>query len=312
MPTSIKRIEYRYVVRLHPFHSLGDLIRKAWEILPNPSARTFPAGNGSSLRGLATHEYDDGSIAIQIVNYTDRQSVGVLSMDDSPENEDVGERPPDEGTNFLSGDMFAVISNDHLVTMNVPVNSSRFYNYLINLFSAANLGPQASQFTIQRRTDADKLAMIERFGVKRIDLKTGLQQATLDRIQQLNASPGMISQLRAKALEAVRAVMGNDEEYNLSDSENGYINLSLNLPKREIEEIKEDIDEIARSAVENEGGDDQYVIHLGNGEQIKSNEVVMRSSIRVEKHANTVQTGDAWNKMHDYLRTLILERQHEM
>ena len=80
--------------------------------------------------------------------------------------------------------------------------------------------------------------------------------------------------------------------------------VSINVPKGNLNAAKEGLAQLSEEVVEDEKSE-SYIIHLGNGDTIKPNEVSVRKQVKLEAAANSVSFFQAWEAMQEYIGELI-------
>ncbi len=306
-----KTIEYRYVEWFASGGPLELRVREAWGALGTTLKRSIEHGDGYCM-GVAAKDFGQSGFGIHCAMFVDKQGVGTVPMEDAV-SVALGERQPDDDENFLTTDIFAVISGNDVITLNASINAARLRTYLYGLFEKAELHENASKFDILRRADINKLRMIEKRGVEEIDLTCSVSEATLDRIKELEEKPNWLSQAKASILSAARAISDKDDTSRaLLEAKKGRVKLSIRVPEGDLEKAKHGLKALANEAVGDTEDDEGFVIHLRNGEKIKSNEITVRKRVRIKKHANTVDVNDAWIRMQEYVIELQQNRENEV
>ncbi len=299
MTKALKTIEYRRADWFAPGGPLETRLRDAWAVLDTTLKRSISMGDATCM-GIAMKDLGHDGVALHCAFFVDKQGVGTIPMRDQVAVA-LGEKAPDKGENFLITGVFAVISGDDVVTINANLNAARLKDFLYQLFKKAKLHEDSTKFDILRRPDIDKLKMIEERGVEEIDLSTSISEATLDRIKELQAKKGWISNAKAAVLNSFLSIIQKDDDPStLLKAQKGKITLSIRVPNGDLQQAKHGLKELADEIVEDEDGDG-FLIRLHGGEVIKSGEIAARRRVRITKHANYLDPDDAWHHLQKYV-----------
>jgi hypothetical protein len=310
MPKVGRTFEYRRVKWLAPGHSLEQFLRQAWGHFPTQHDRTVVKSDGSSVCGLRSRNYDADGFAIQCARYTANQSIGILSMVPLPDAE-VGERHPEAEENFLNADFMALVRGNHVVAMSAGRNAAALANYLRGLLAAAGLPAHATQFELARVGDLNALAMIENIGVKAIDLRVDIAEATAVELVD-GAGPDTIwNRTKRAAASTLGALIAQDDQLaQIREAEAGTVTVSIAIKKGDLLAAKSGLDHLGHEIAEDEDADD-FVIKLRDGQSISPDEVSVRKRVSIEAVANSVSADEAWTKMRLYMQELAANGQLE-
>ena len=283
----LKTLEYRRARFLDDSQNLEQLVRNAWGLFPTQTDRTVTHSDDKSLSGLRKKDFGGNGIAVHCARFTDGQGVGTIAT--APVSEvDVQEQAPNHGENFLNSDLMAVIGGNHVICMNCGRNAGSLRIYLQQLFRKANFPDASRQFEIVRIGSPDKLAAIQTLGVSKIDLKVDISETTAAELLEQNGGGGIWSSVTHGIGEVFHALTARDDTVEqLRLAEKGSVTVSINVPNNDLATAKNGLDEFAEDIVEDEESD-SFVIHLRGGRTIKSDEVSVRKSVRIEATANSV------------------------
>ncbi|MEL6112567.1 MAG: hypothetical protein AAFR20_07165 [Pseudomonadota bacterium] len=302
MAKQTKTLEYRRARFLGDEQNLEELVRQAWGQFGTQAARTITFSDDRSSCGLRAQDCNGNGFAVHCGRYTDGQGVGTIPTAPAPEVE-VGERPPEQGENFLNSDLMALISGNHVICMNCGRNAGSLRIYLQQLFRKADMPDASRQFELVRIGSPDKLAIIEAVGVKSIDLEVDISEATAFEVVE-GEGGGMWQVFKQNFGGALAAITARDESVEqLRTAECGTMKVSINVPKGDLEAAKQGLDDFAEEVVEDEDSD-AFVIHLRDGATMTPNEVSVRKQVKLETAANSVSVFQAWDAMETYMGEL--------
>ncbi len=302
-----KTIEFRRADWLHPLdQTLEEVVRDTWTRLATPPFRTVQNRDGSEMRGMRSTDFHEHGFAIYCARYTDRQGVGTIQMDVNSEA-DPGERQPDDGENFLNSDLFALFRGNFVITMNARRNAATLQHYLAALFENAGLDTTHTMFLLTRVSDINKVAMIERLGVRDIELNTTISQAAAIGIQDMRREDSWWQEVRWALYRPIQAMIARDDSLGaLAEAERAGLRLTIKMPKGETAAVKTAFDQYAADIVSDEDSD--FTINLRNGQSLKPDEIAVRRTITVRRRANSVDADEVWREMENFMRELLENR----
>lgn len=288
--------------------TLEPLVRQVWAKYGTHDARTVTLSDGRSTCGLRAKDYQGKGFAIHCARYTDRQGVGTIQTAPAASQVRIGEQLPPHDKNFLNSDLMALIKGDHVICMNCGRNAGSLRIYLQELFRKASFPDETREFELIRIAAPDTVALIEKLGVKRIDLQMGIAEATAEGLIDEAGGDGF---WRKALADVLLAITERDETVEqIRRAEKGTMIVSINVPKGDLKAAKKGLDQLSRDIVEDEEAEN-YTIVLGNGQTIKPNEVSVRKRVKLEGAANSVDVSDTWSEMETYMGELMKSRQLE-
>lgn len=307
-------IEYRRVAWIADGFSLEDRLRVAWARLPNNTDRIVQFGNDVCVMGVSSADHRANGFAIHCARYAEQQGVGVLDMTPAPVGT-LRERRPGNDENFLNTDFFAMVSGDHVITLNAMRNAASLRSYLHALFQHARLEDGSTMFDLLRIADANEMARIDAVGVQSVKMGLGIEEATADRINEIGArraGQSVYQRIREPMIQMINSIGAmQGKPANLANSRKGTMQVLINIPSRDLIAGKVGIDGVAEGLVQDEDATD-FVIMLRNGETITPDEIAVKKRVTLERLANTVRAEDVWREMANYMNELRLAGQLDM
>lgn len=272
------------------------------------SSRTFSYGD-FSVQGIKVHEdlvtLRDGTrksvLLMQLVKYEpDGKANTVFKPSAVEEESDVDiENPPDE-KDWIDGDIFVLVSDNHLLTCASNVRDTSTSKFIISLLRRDE-NPISELINFDRVGAADKLQLIAREGVKSIELNAGLYETTLDWFES-----DVKAKLMRKISDAITDCFADDDELkDIAANENINARVVLNFDKRKKggELGMERMQQLGENLVRDEENT-EYVIVTGENKRITLEEIQLKKNIHVSKHGKTVDRTDAWSKLKSYYEEL--------
>lgn len=310
MTRQTKTLEYRRARFLDDGQSLEQLVRQAWGQFETQALRTVTLGDGRSTVGLRARDLNAAGFAVHCARYIDGQSVGTIQTTPAAEV-DIGEQPPEPGENFLNSDLMALVKDNHVICMNCGRNAGSLRIYFQQLFRQAGFDDSSRQFELVRVANPDKISIIESFGVKRVDLQIDISDAAATELIDGAGGSSAWRNITGSLGDALQAITGRDETIEqIRRAEKGTMKVSINVPKGDLSAAKEGLAQLSEDVVEDEESEN-YIIHLGNGDTIKPNEVSVRKQVKLDAAANSVSVFQAWEAMREYFDELMESGQVE-
>ncbi len=279
---------------LHDCHSTGS--------------RTFSYGD-FNIQGIRVHEDQvtlrNGArksvLLMQLVKYEPDGKANTVPRPSAVDEEsDVDTVNPPAEKDWIDGDIFVLISDNHLLTCASNVRDTSTSKFIISMLRRDD-NPISELISFDRVGAADKLNLIAREGVKSIELNAGLFETTLD---------WFTSDVKAKLLrrisDAVKDCFADDDELKtIAANENINAKVVLNFDKRKKggELGMERMQQLGENLVRDEETT-EYVIVTGENKRITLEEIQLKKNIHVSKHGKTVDRTDAWSKLKSYFEEL--------
>lgn len=303
MPQISKTLEYRRARFNAPGHNLEQLTRQAWRQFATQVERAVTRSDQAVVTG--TRERDEGiwGLSLHCARYYDRQGVGTIPMAPAAQV-DVGERQPDASENFLNADFLALIRENHVICLNCGRNAGALRSYLSLLFRKAGMNRETQLFELTRIGNPNTLAIIQRVGVKSIDMKVNISDAAAFEVIEGEGRGGVWQNAKHQISEAFRGLTASDTELQqLRQAEQGSVTVSINVKKGDLSPAKEGLDHLAGEIAEDDDAEG-YLINLRDNTTIRPDEVSVKKPIKLEAHANSVNAFQAWNAMRTYMKEL--------
>ncbi len=172
------------------------------------------------------------------------------------------------------------------------------------MFDKAEIEQEAQFFDLARVGNPNTLAIIERIGVKSIDMKVDISEAAAVELTEGEDSGGAWEYAKRQIGEAFLGLTSSDDELRqLRRAEQGSVTVSINVKKGDLEAAKAGLDHLAGEITEDDEADG-YVINLRDKTTIKPNAVSVQKPVRLEAYANSVSVFQAWQAMRTYMEEL--------
>ena len=238
--------------------------------------------------------------------------MGVLPMTGNA-TASLTERSPGNAENYLDTAIFALVSGNHVVTLNAGKNAASLRNFLTGLFQKHRLPDEYTRFYIVRIASADKLRKINSSGgVDRFHLDLAINAASASYIEQEAKADFSVRTLKSGIADIGKRIFGSDHPSSqLANSSKGGMRLTINVPSTDNLTAKEGLDAIGAVLADDEDADD-YLITLRNGDTIRPSEISAKKRIRVGRYGNTLDLNEVKAEMLVYLDGLKTEGQTDV
>jgi hypothetical protein len=274
-----KTVSYRRAVWVKGAHSINleMCITEALNKCTSLSDRTVARGNGQLVRLAAAPEDGEGGRYLHLVVDTPGEAASVVPTNSRAAELKVGTTPPPANMDFMDADAFAYVRGNHVCLCTTSMTDSTTRQFLADLFVRAKLRKDASEFDLLKVGDQSKLKIIQDEGVKEIDIKGTIYEATA----HYNKRKGQAASLLGHLGKEVRAILGSANDVNDDALDVG---LTLKIDHRRKKGIslgEKRLKSIAESLVENLEKGDDFSIITNNDRKITPDELFMKTIVEI-------------------------------
>ena len=288
--------------------TLETILIDAHTTLDTVGKRTFSVSSGSEIRG-ASYKNDNG-LYLQVASYVPGDSTSIIDKSKRSKQSNVTAQAAPDGKDYLDGEVFVYIKGNHVILCPSGIRESVLETYVWHVLRAFERKDIASSFELDKVAKTNKLRMIKDEGVKEIDLKTSLYEASLIHLDKNNPK---VSGWKKAVANQLSALFGKDKDLKeIKDKENLNVNISLKYDgaearkhskdpdfgiagKKRLEKTAEQV--ISEFEQENENG---FTIITGAGNTITSEEIRVSDSFRVETLGKSLSKSSTWSKLKEY------------
>ncbi|TIT67765.1 MAG: hypothetical protein E5W90_07785 [Mesorhizobium sp.] len=298
MKTRVKTVVYRRAMWLDghdPAKTLEHYLREAHKKLSKIGQRKFPRADGQIIKGNKAKDNPGGGLLLHLIAGTPGDHASIVpSADDDMEEFEVSTAPAPPKQDFMDGDVFALVRGNDAFLCTTVLKDGSFSTYCHQLLKKADIEDGADQFELQNVGNVDKLKMIKTQGVKAVEMRATLYQASINYVGRKSDTAGAVG----AAFKHLKALFGDGGPVDL---ENVNVSLSLSFDSRWKEGRilgKRLMDSVAKDVVEDE--DDDYVIVTGNNQRISQKEVFIRQRVVIDRHGKSVLRDSAWKALRKF------------
>nr|WP_298165289.1 hypothetical protein [uncultured Pseudomonas sp.] len=299
--------------------TLQALLESCHESLPTVGDRTFIAREGE-LRGADVEARPGEGLFLHIASYVPNEQTTTIEKSKRVKRSKLHAETASEGRDFLGGDIFVLVRDNHLILCPSGVRETVVHSYIYQILKKCGHSKMLASFELEKIAKASKMAMIANEGVKSIELNSSLYDASMTQIQsnKNTASQKKIDELLKKASELFEEMFAKDPELSeIKDQENLDIKISLNFDGRAARKKGQPVGfgELGRSRLkktseeiikefEDTNDDEGFKIVTGQGNVITPTEIRVSDFYHIKTFGKSIDKSDAFDKLKDYYEKL--------
>lgn len=290
---------------LNPALNLEIITRAAWAHFSTQIERTIKRSDGVSSCGTRIRDDGTAGIIIQCTRFIDQLGVGTISMLPAPAL-DIGTRAPGLHENFVIIGFMAMISGNNVICLDCGPHASSLAQLLKGLIKKAGLPDEQSMFDLTRPADPNKIRMIQRIGVSRIDLNAEMSEVAAETLLT-NPNPTKMQTIVGGIGRTLSAIVRKDRDLmEIANGPESRVSLSLSFSKKGPVSVRQAAGgrrqaavKLAEDVIEEE--EEGFKIYLADGKNtVKSNEVSIKQAIRVTCDANWISVTEGFQHLRKY------------
>ena len=162
--------------------NLGMCIKQATDKLQTIGQRSIHRTGGYLMR-LAHFRQADGNSGyfLHLTFETPGEHASIIPRVATDAREvRVSTMPPPNDAEFMDGDAFLYVVGNNVCVCTTAVTARTVRYFLHELFIAAMIRPDASQFEFLNAVNVEKMALIQRKGIKEIEVRASMYRASAD------------------------------------------------------------------------------------------------------------------------------------
>lgn len=280
--------------------TLEHFVMEAYDKLPSIADRTVQVSDGYTLEGRHQRRVPKQGHFIHLVAYTAGEEASIVPEKKHAEQADIDTAPPPEGSDYMDGDMMALISADHVIICSSSLHEARLHTYLTNLFEKAKLPDESRVFSLMRTADVSVLKTLQKEGIKEISFESSIYEATIDHVKRKSTA----KKIEGALWDEIKAAFSKDK--NLKDvlnEENISAEVIISFDARKKGDIgPRRLDFLGKKLVEE--GDSEFEIITREGNTIRGDQMSLKKRVRLPKYGKTVAHGAAFDELGQYFLEL--------
>jgi len=277
-------------------------LRDAHNELRTTQQRTFAYGNGE-LQGLAWEPKQFG-LCVHIASYVPRQPTSLVPLPSKARSRDTSQELPPPDHNFLEGDIFFVLSGNHLVLCPSGARESVAISYIDHILRKVGRGDLANRISVEPIANIDKIKLLKSEGVKKIALNASLYEATMDYTERTTTKMTLLNGL-AEEFVALFAEDKNRKLREIDELENLSIRVEISFDARKRGgEIGRERLEAAASRLLDDDEAEGFSIITNEDKKLTADQIRINQKVSLPAHGNSVSRHEAWSSLAGYLEDL--------
>lgn len=303
MDTRLRHLNYRRAIHLTDSSRSQNLesdLHKAHKKLRSVGDRQVITPGGEVLEGRQFRYTSGVGVFLHIAGYTPKEPASIVPHQNDKDNAPVDTAPPPTGTDFMDGDMMALVRGNNIVVCVNNLHEANLSRYIMGILSKSNMPPDSRKFSIEKVANANKIELIRNQGVKSIRL-----DATMSEIDaQHSERKSLRKKLHGAILDEILGIFEKDKRLSdIQDAENLSASLTISFDRRKRGQVtREGLEKIANRLVRDR--DDGFVIETLAGEKLRHDEVVLRKEAELMRLGKSVEYKATWDALEGYMAEL--------
>jgi hypothetical protein len=270
--------------------SLELCLKQTVNNLKNVKERTVVRATGQHLRLAHIKKSSKGGFYLHLTADTPGEAASIVpTIALTSEEIQISKTAPPANAEFMDGDAFVFIKEDHVCLCTTGMHDTTIRLFLHHLFREAKIRQDATKFDLQKIADISKLKLLQTQGVKEIELRSMLYQATADYTRRKTQTLGMLG----AAAKQIKSILAMENDVN-TDALRVALTLKVDRRRKGITLGEKRIKSLAINLIKDQESDDDYVIITKDNQKIGPSEIFMRSTVSIDSDGKTVQRDKAW------------------
>ncbi len=296
-----KTLSYRRAVWLEDAHglTLEKLLKEAHLNLKTIEDRTIVHG-GQHTKSIKPRELSSGGMYLHLTVDTPGEYASVVPKAEHGESElDLTVVSPPADGEWLDGDAFLFVRHNHVCLCSTGLRDAAVAAFIYSFFQKARLRQDATRFQLLKVADVSKIKMMHRQGVKEVQIKATMFQATSTWEKRQAHAYGILG----AAAKQFKKFIKKPNDFT---REGLQIILSIKSDHRfsEFKLGEKQIEDVAADILKNGDELDEFTIITKTGQKIGPNEIFMRSTVSIDSDGKTVDRDKAWRELSHFYKTL--------
>lgn len=208
------------------------------------------------------------------------------------ETVEVSTMPPPNNGEFMDGDAFVYVRGNDVCLCTTGCTDNTIRWFLAELFMKAKIRKDADQFDIVKAASLNKASMIHSIGVKEIVLKSTIFSASSHYLKRKGQPAGLLYELS----RVFKADIGAQNDSN-EDALSVAITLTLDERRKGITLGEARMKQMAERTLKHAEDGDEFVIVLLDGQQIRPDEIYVKTTASIEGFGKSVVKYKAWEEL---------------
>lgn len=282
---------------------LGKYLMDAHVNLASTKKRTFHHGDGE-IQGInwSSSPVSNG-ILFHIAEYVPHQSTSLVPFPSSQRKDKTTAYPPPDKNNFLVGDIFCLLSGNHLLLCPSGAREAVADSYVRYMLRANGNEGLLPEFEISAIANINQISYIKQHGIKSIELDASLYEATMDYTQRKTIRETIMKDISDNFL-SLFANDPNAELRGITDKENLQVKLIISFDKRKSGDIGQERLIKASTDIVASGEVDGFKIVTGDNQKFSPDSIRICDKFKIQQYGASVDRDSAWKMLEEYYTQL--------
>jgi hypothetical protein len=280
--------------------SLSSMLKQAAGKLKSVEDRSLYR-HGQVMRLVNLRASKEGFLAHITLETPGEAASVVPKVDKSVEEADVETTAPPEGKEFMDGDAFLFVKEDHVCLCMTGMMDVTVRNFLQDFFMKAKIRRDADKFDLIKVADISKVKLLQSQGVKEIELRAALFAASAQYHKRRAHPQGFLGAVAKQTM----SLLGNEHDVNF-DALKVMLTLKVDERRRGLVLGEKRMKQLGTDLLRNQQPGDDFTIVTKTGQRIGPQEIFMRSTAQIEALGKSVERTPAWRELvrfYEALRT---------
>lgn len=277
-------------------------LKAAHVTLTSTDSRTFVHGEGE-IQGLAFSEKDN-YLLFHVAYYVPHQPTSLVPFPSKAKSKETSQQPPPDEHNYMEGDIFFLVRENHLVLCPSGASESVAVSYINHALRKTGNEKLLTKFSIEPIADVDKIKLLHREGVKKVLLESSLYEATEEYNERTTTKMKLMNGVAQEVL-ALFAKDNNKSLQEIHEAENLMVRLEISFDsrKRGGEIGRKRIEKTADKLIADDE-DQGFKIVTGSGKTLSATQIRVSEKALLPAHGKSVMRNAAWTRLSEYLAEL--------
>lgn len=253
---------------------------------------------GQIIEGRNVEHGRDISL-LHLVAYTPDDQISVVPRAGNRAAADLALIDPPQNAEFLDGELMLLVRENDVAICRSNLGERAFAAYVHHLANESGMDGADAAFQLMKRADIDKIAMIQREGVKRVAMNSVAHAAAVDRAQRETVRETILGNV----LDEVAALLGLEGDIP-DDAENLKVEVLFTFDKRRGTEIDQRQLAYLAQQMLAEDEDEGFMIETLEGRRFRAQDIILSKPVRLNAYGKSVHYVDAWGELRAFYNEL--------
>lgn len=283
---------------------LQTLVTSARASFGTVAASEVALGAGDIVR-IQHYRANSTGVFLHLARYIPGEKASTLHPKATQAEDDEGTQSAPSGMEFKDGDSYLLINRHNVIFCSHGISVEKSRLYLSMLFDKAGIEKERRAFDLKPASNIDKLRLLQKHGVKAIELGTNAYNIGLPQ----EKPDGWINKVFSGVATELKALVQKDESpEELKLFEDLLVNVELRLDgnTRAAAVTQGFIEHVAESLLDDqeESVISQFTIVTRNNDKITSAQTRLQDSFNVAQENGSVSHFGVWDGLSKYLETI--------